>query len=235
MNIFDHAIEVFVSGHLIHSYYFSHIMEFIAEGDNMLKGGVFALLIWYMWFRFGDGDLEKRVLLLTTLAAVFFVMVITLGLAGLLPFRVRPLLNPDFGFSPGGPLEGFLRNMSSFPSDHAALFISLTTGFFFVSRKVGLFALIFTIVYILLPRLYLGFHYPTDLLSGSLIGASITWYFNKSQYIKQLVRKWFIPILLKYPGIFYAALFLVTNEISNLFSGSRDLISFVGHLVKHKL
>jgi membrane-associated phospholipid phosphatase len=233
MNAFDGAIVEFVLKHISRSYYVSYIIQFIAEGDNLFKGGVFAILIWYLWFKYGSANTEKQIQLLSTLFSILFVMAFTLGLAVLLPFRSRPILNPLYNFSSAGPEIGYVRKLSSFPSDHAALFISLSTGFWFLSRKIGLTTILFSIIFILFPRLYLGFHYPSDLLAGSLIGAVITGFFNKSAYINNFIRIWIVPFVKTKPAFFYLLLFLVTYEIADLFAGSRDLLSFLMTLLRH--
>jgi undecaprenyl-diphosphatase len=204
-----------------------HSVVFLAEHDNLLKGGVFAILIWFLWFKNNHSSFEKRERIIATLISVFFVMVITLGIAGLCPFRVRPFLNPEFVFISPDSTASYISKLSSFPSDHAALFVSISTGFFFVSRKTGLFALLYTVIFILFPRLYLGYHYPTDLIVGSLIGACITILFNRSKAILLLISKQIMPSIEKYPSFFYSILFLVTYEIADLFAGSRNILSFL--------
>src|SRR5258705_4083256 len=168
MNAFDQVILDFVLKHFSRSYYVFYIVEFFSD-DNLVKGVVFAILIWYLWFKETPNQEGNRIQPVATLISVFFVMVVTLSLAGLAPFRKRPFLNPDFHFSSFVPLNEELTKMSSFPSDHAALFMSLATGLIFVSKKIGLLTLLYTFIFILIPRLYLGYHYPTDLVVGALI------------------------------------------------------------------
>src|SRR3954469_10048604 len=134
MNAFDQSIVDFTLKHLSRSYNVFYIVEFLSD-DNLVKGGVFAVLVWYLWFKNKPDQEQNRVKLVATLISVFFVMVVTLTIAGLAPFRKRPFLNPDFHFSSFLPDNEALTQMSSLPSDHAALFISLATGILFVSRK----------------------------------------------------------------------------------------------------
>ncbi len=232
MNSFDQMIVEFVLNYFSRSYHFFYIMLFMSD-DNLLKGGVFAMLVWYLWFQPGPAESVKRVQLLATLISVFFVMVVTLSLAGIMPFRQRPFLNPQFHFTYLIPINEVLTNMSSFPSDHSALFVSLSTGFLFVSRRVGVMALIYTFTYISFPRLYLGYHYPTDLLAGTLIGASITAFFNRSTAVKNMISKWVMPFSINYPAYFYSLFFIVTYQIADLFWGSREIITNVHKLYKH--
>ena len=223
----------FLLKHVSRSYNFYYSMNFISENNNLLKGGVFAILIWYFWFKPNRVLSEKRVNILATLISIFFVMIITLMLAGLAPFRPRPFLNPEFLFSSSDGTSPYLSKLSSFPSDHAALFMSLSTGFFFVSKKAGVITLLYSIILIFFPRVYLGYHYPTDILAGAFLGASITFIFNRSRFIKKVISKKIIPFSEAYQPYFYAMLFVITFEIADLFAGSRNLLSFLYHLFKH--
>ena len=233
MNAFDQTIIDFVLKHFSRSYYTFYIVEFFSD-DNLVKGGVFAILIWYLWFKKVPEQEKNRVHLVATLVSVFFVMVITLSLAGLAPFRKRPFLNPDLHFSSLMPLNAELTKMSSFPSDHTALFICMVTGLFFVSRKIGWLTLIYTLIFIFIPRVYLGYHYPTDLVAGALIGVLITSFFNYSAFVKNYISKWIMPFSINYPALFYSFLFLVTYQIADLFWGSREIITYIHKLYKHQ-
>ena len=227
MNSFDKTIIQFVLSHFDRSYNLYHSFIFLADHDNLLKGGILAILIWFFWFKNNQPTAEERLSIIATLISVFFVMVIALGIAGLAPFRARPILNPQFVFISSDSIDPIISQLSSFPSDHAALFVSISTGFFFVSRITGLFAILYTVIFILFPRLYLGYHYPTDLIAGSFIGAFVTILFNRSKIIRQLISRNIMPWMEKYPSFFYSILFLVTYEIADLFTGSRNILWFL--------
>lgn len=62
--------------------------------------------------------------------------------------------------------------------------MAAATGIFMVWRSVGLLALLYTAIFISIPRAYLGFHYPTDLLAGSQLASPLattsgTWHPHK--------------------------------------------------------
>ncbi|HET7000735.1 MAG TPA: phosphatase PAP2 family protein [Puia sp.] len=233
MNDFERVVIEYVFKLFSRSYYFFHTIEFMAA-DNLLKGGVIAVIFWYLWFK-ADPDIQvKRIQLIATLISVFFVMIITLSIAGITPFRYRPFLNPDFHFNSLIPFNEPLTKLSSFPSDHAALFTSLATGFYFVSRKTGIITMFFVYIYLMFPRLYLGYHYPTDILAGTVLGVSITAFFLRSDAVKSIISKTILPFSINYPEYFYACLFVVTYQIADLFGGAREIIGYVHNLYKHQ-
>jgi len=68
-------------------------------------------------------------------------------------------------------------NNSSFPSGHAALYFALSTVIFFYNRKLGA---IFLAVSALMgvARIYVGVHWPLDILGGAVIGVLTGWVAN---------------------------------------------------------
>ncbi|MGH6654764.1 MAG: phosphatase PAP2 family protein [Actinocrinis sp.] len=61
----------------------------------------------------------------------------------------------------------------SFPSNHSALAGALVVGIFLFSRKLGLIGLALALAEGF-SRIYLGVHYPHDVLVGLLLGAGVT-------------------------------------------------------------
>lgn len=62
----------------------------------------------------------------------------------------------------------------SFPSAHAALTMALATAVFFYHRRLGKFLIFFSIL-VAISRVYVGVHYPIDVIAGLLLGFLISW------------------------------------------------------------
>ncbi|MDQ3070132.1 MAG: phosphatase PAP2 family protein [Acidobacteriota bacterium] len=67
-----------------------------------------------------------------------------------------------------GSFDG-LRTFGSFPSDHAALLAALPIAFFKWDRRLGL-AWTAAAALLIVVRVGVGFHYPSDMLAGALLG-----------------------------------------------------------------
>lgn len=67
---------------------------------------------------------------------------------------------------------------NSFPSSHAAMFTALATSVYYYHRRlgIGLFILAFVIGF---SRIYVGVHYPFDVLAGFCIGFLVPWSIRK--------------------------------------------------------
>jgi undecaprenyl-diphosphatase len=110
------------------------------------------------------------------------------------------------------------------------LWMSVATGIFLVWRGVGLLALLYTAIFICLPRAYLGFHYPTDLLAGAAIGIAITYVMTRNR-----VRTWYaVPVLRsiqRFPGPCYTLAFLLCFELITQFEELLQLVQSVSKAI----
>lgn len=60
----------------------------------------------------------------------------------------------------------------SFPSDHAVMAGAVATGLWFVSRRLGIVAAIAAVL-MAFARVYIGAHYPQDVLAGLALGCAV--------------------------------------------------------------
>jgi undecaprenyl-diphosphatase len=232
MNSFDSSIINFLNKFSHHSWLFDNIANFLSI-NNIVKGGIFCILLWWLWFKDNEHQRYTREHIIAIVIGCFIAVFLARALALLLPYRERPLHEATLNFIlPYGIDPYTLIKWSSFPSDHAVLFFTLSTGLIFISKKIGIIAFIYTALFIAFPRIYLGIHYPTDIICGGLVGLAIGWISHQSIFINKVCK----PILSyseKKPSIFYALFFLITYQISDLFDASRHFIHFGVEVLKH--
>jgi undecaprenyl-diphosphatase len=185
----------------------------------ILTGALFLSLFWYLWFEAGSDEVRARLLL--GLSAAVTAVILSRGLQVMLPVHARPLHNPMSGFDiPPGVNPALLKGWSSFPSDHACVYFALTTVIWRQSRVLGLFALLSTLLGSL-PRIYFGFHYPTDVALGALLG--IVWVVLIEDYGPEKLARRVVLVEHHKLGLFYFFGFLFSYEVATLFKDIRQI------------
>lgn len=69
-------------------------------------------------------------------------------------------------------------NKASFPSGHAAFYFALSTIVYFYNKKIGILFYLGSFL-ICLARVFVGIHWPTDILAGAIIGILFGWLIYK--------------------------------------------------------
>jgi undecaprenyl-diphosphatase len=186
---------------------------------NLLKGVPFMACAWYFWFR-RDGTARVDVVNLLGVALVAIVAgrLLQLGLPG----RLRPVEDPTLALvMPGHARPGVLSDWSSFPSDHALLFFAMAAALTPMSRLLAAAAAAWTALVVCLPRLYLGYHYAGDLLVGAIVGVAVA--FACLRLTPRRLSESVVGLADRSPGLFYAAAFVFTYELSVLMGDVRQL------------
>ena len=117
---------------------------------------------------------------------------------------------------------------SSFPSDTATCFLALSTGLFLTSRLLGLIAIIYSFFVACLTRIYLGYHHPTDILAGMIIG--IMFANIALQPIRRSLAYLPMKLLKHHQQSFYTCFFLVFLEWTNVFEDLRSILAGLHHM-----
>ena len=216
MNSFDVAIQTFLT-QITLAPLLNHAIRVVA-GLYTFKGFVLVPILWWIWSQPGERREWRREMVIATIASGLVALATGRLLARCLPFRVRPIYNPELHlhFASSTLRETVLRSWSSFPSDHAMLWMAIATGIFLVWRGVGVLALLYTTIFICFPRAYLGFHYPTDLLAGAAIGIGITCFMTRDS----MRTRFATPILQwaeRFPGPSSMVGFMVCFELVTQF------------------
>lgn len=202
------------------------------EAEPLLKGGVLTAFLWWAWFRRSPDKRRDRAILVAGIASAIAAMTICRAAALLLPFRERPFFETSLHFSPPlGTNSSTWINWSSLPSDHAGLFFALAISIFFAYRVAGVLACVYTLLFICLPRIYIGEHYPTDILAGVLIGAMVAWVFTRPRVREAFARRP-LRVLESTPSRFYLAAYAASLLLTTNFEIVRKTGSVVFHALR---
>ena len=159
----DRAVLLWVHDH--HNDIFNLIMPIITDADNWVLP--ILVLIFYLGFK---GEKRGKI----TLVLLIFALALTDSICAQLlkPFfeRIRPShLDLD-----GLQLLVFKGGKWSMPSNHAANIFTFAVilSYFYEKYKMPLFLLAYLIAF---SRVYVGVHYPGDVIIGSIFGYALGW------------------------------------------------------------
>ncbi|KAA0997683.1 phosphatase PAP2 family protein [Paraburkholderia panacisoli] len=231
MNSFDSSIETYLSN--IHFGHFAtQSIEAITDWYTF-KGLVLIPVLWWMWFRQDERREWRREMVLATVLSGLVALFAGRVMTHWLPFRVRPIYSTELHlhFPSGATNDAQLSGWSSFPSDHAMLWMAVATGIFLVWRGIGVLAILYAALVVCLPRAWLGFHYPTDLLVGAAVGIVITFIMTRDA-IRTRYATCVLRWIERYPGPSAMLAFILCLEIVTQFDELRKLASGVSqHLL----
>lgn len=144
-----------INGMADHNVFLNKIMIFIAVYSPILYG-VLMLVQWFI-----GGDKGKKASM-----DAFFAAIIALGLNLLLStfyFEPRPFVHHKVNVLVKHPAD------ASFPSDHASGGAALSFTELMYDKIIGSIMMTLTIL-LLFARIYVGVHYPLDVIAGFIIG-----------------------------------------------------------------
>jgi undecaprenyl-diphosphatase len=226
VNWFDSTVMQFFNQMSQQSWRFDYTILSLSE-NQLIKGGCMAAIFWWLWFLKDENQVNTREHIIATIFGSFTAILSARILMLALPYRVRPMHDASLDFLwPFGVEENSYANMSSFPSDHAVFFFAVVTGLATAKRKLGIPLFIFTIFLILLPRIYLGLHYPSDIVVGSILGVGIGILVN-SKNVRRRIAPPIFRLEEKSASVFYTVFFLLTYQIADMFDSGRAMIRYL--------
>ena len=177
----DYQIFKFINVWTGHWLFFDYLAIFMAVYSIFIIAGIIA--IWWLklpktkssklWPMVG----KRKWLIFGTVAGASVVAELINQILGFIKFRQRPFLSLNIH-----QLIGHLPE-KSFPSDHAAVAFAASMAVYFYNKKLG--AVLFTISFLMsLARIYVGAHYPLDILVGMFLGICIAYVSYKLFFCK---------------------------------------------------
>ncbi|MFJ8542943.1 phosphatase PAP2 family protein [Streptomyces sp. NPDC093586] len=148
-------------------HWFDRVMEFV--GEYGLLFAIVLLVLWCWWGvrRRGGADAASSVaaLVWAPLAA---------GIAVLVNVPIRGFVERPRPFKDHDGLEVLVSGKDdfSFVSDHATLVMALAVALFVANRKFGIGAIVLAL-FGGFARVYMGVHYPTDVIGGFALGTAV--------------------------------------------------------------
>jgi undecaprenyl-diphosphatase len=194
---------------------------------EVLKGSLFMGIVGVLWY-WPDREMpRRRETLLVMILTVALSLVLNRAISLLLPYRDRPMYSIGAN-APTFEWHADLEHWSSFPSDNATYLFAIAASLWLISWRWGLLFGVFATL-AALARVFLGIHYPSDILVGALIGIVTSVVFNREIVRKRLAA----PVLAweaRYPPYFYGLFFLALAEMSGGFPNTRRIGVAIVHL-----
>jgi undecaprenyl-diphosphatase len=192
------------------------------ENSNLFKGALFFAIYWFLWFRSDPNQQQRRKAIIHIMIGTLLALAVCRTVADLAPFRIRPMYDPSvqhptYAF----PVSRNMENWSAFPSDTTALFCALAFGLAYLERRLAVPAILYTAVWISLPRMFLGMHHSSDIVVGAGIGVAAVWATLRIKWLESMFTRRVLAWADRAPQIFYAAAFLITFEFATLFDDVR--------------
>jgi len=164
----DYKLLILINSFAYKSWWLDHIAIFFAIYAEYILVGI--VLIYLLIGRNNKVEHKRNKIM------VFFALVAALiarfGLGSLIHyfyFKLRPFAaHPDVV----NLLIKYNETSDSFPSGHTLFFFAMASSVYFIHKKTGIFLLIASF-FVAFSRIYIGVHYPIDILAGALLGIFI--------------------------------------------------------------
>ncbi len=148
-------------------HWFDRVMGYVGEYGLVLAMVLLVVWCWWSVRRRGEEDAASSVaaLVWAPLAA---------GIAVLVNVPIRGFVERPRPFLDHQGLEVLVTGKTdySFVSDHATIAMALGVGLFVANRKFGLVGIVLALLEGFC-RVYMGVHYPTDVVGGFALGTAV--------------------------------------------------------------
>lgn len=195
-------------------------------------------LVFYAWSngigsgraRSREARTDDRARIIAGMLACIVAIVLCFVLQAAFPDHPRPLHDPALQFRPPPSINpgAFGPNMA-FPAEHAALMFALAATVAGVDLPLGVLGLLLAFV-LSLVRVYLGFIYPSDVITGAMIGVLLAGLAQGRPALRAVrpLEAWSTA----HPASFLALSFYVCFGIVRLFEDERYIAAGISHFLK---
>jgi undecaprenyl-diphosphatase len=167
LDTIDQRLLLWLNGH--HSAFFDHVMYFVSGRYEWIP--LYAVLIGFIIHKY-------RWKSIWIILAVIIMITLSDQIANLLKSgvkRLRPCKDPEIGHLVH-LVNNYCGGAYGFVSGHAANSFALTTFVSLLFRKKWVTTcMVLWAALVAYSRIYLGVHYPGDVIGGAIIGAVIAW------------------------------------------------------------
>lgn len=231
MNTFDAAGLAFFNYFAFQSPLFDSLMVGLSQ-QYLYKGVVLVSLLWFVWYLPDQSSGRGRQIAVMSILGGLLGLLIARLLTTILPFRNRPVYNESFPLRyPEADPSQYLESWSAFPSDHAMLWFAIAVGIFLIHRRAGILAMLYTILFICVPRIYLGLHHPTDIIGGAVMGTILVLACCAAP-VRQRIAGPLVQWSYRHPPSFYMIAFALTYGLTTHYYEIKGLLGAVAGLIR---
>jgi undecaprenyl-diphosphatase len=170
-------------------YLFQQINQFAGNWTYLDNLGIFfakysgyiLVILLFSFLFFKDKKKYKTMIVEAFSAAILARLVIT-NIIRFIYFHPRPFVDHQVNLLLSHETGG------SFPSGHVSFFFALSFVVYFFNKKAGILFLIVSFL-MGMARIFVGVHYPLDILGGIFVGIISGWFINK--YLRGYIQKVF--------------------------------------------
>ena len=224
---FDESIVRYLNGYAAKSEVFDRIFSDFLQLPSVKFLPIVTCLVW-LWFDKEEAS-RRRIAVVQALLGTIAALLVSRLIQDLSPHLPRPIHSETLNHVlPSGIATDTFQKWSSFPSDTTAMAFALATGIWMASRPLGWGCLVWAAVIVSFPRIYLGFHYPSDILAGALLGVSCTLLCSRlSTRISGILS----VQEQRLPALFYSCSFIILYQIVTIFDDLRHSARGVSKLL----
>lgn len=209
----DRALFFFINDAAPHAT-LGKLIYFAGTVDLVRGFPIFVALVW-LWL---EGQDEHRARILAGLSAACAAVIISVWIQHNVHVHMRPFLDPSLGVNvPSWEAADRWDHTNSFPSDTATLFFALATLVAIERPGWGWVAFAWALVTAGLERVAFGYHYPSDIIAGAVLGSGVVFGFARSRWITGLSAR----VIAMFDGrqsVLNALFFIVMAEAYTEFS-----------------